>query len=131
MQNNIELSACITKNMYMGNTQLLQNMRFLHDNNISAVINLSGQKLVRIGDIDIFDFLLPAQELMDVEFPKTISKLETICQTVNELICNNRNFLICCSDGKNKSPLTVGFYFIKYHLILISISVIIISFSKE
>lgn len=114
MQNVSELSARITKNMYIGDVQLVQNTKFLHNENITAIINLSGKKTTSVNNIDIFDFVLSNQELMDVEFPKMISKLEMICQTISELVHNNRNFLICCLDGKNKSPLTAGYYLIKY-----------------
>lgn len=110
--------AKVIDGLYIGNCT---DNSFLTIANISAIINVAGKPLSHT--IDVFDYTLPSQELLDSEIPKTINKLDTICQDIKLLLDNNRNVLIYCG-GKNKSPLIAGYYLIKYcgwnHMVAIS-----------
>ncbi len=107
--------------IYIGNMTAASNLSFLTKHNITAIINLTGKPPIDIngrplgnlpGHINVFDFLLPSQELMDTEIPKTYNKLDAIMNDIRSLRVNHRNILIQCSDGKNKSMLVVGYYLI-------------------
>lgn len=76
---------------------------------ITAVIDLDGSRNYGTS-VDVFDFMLPDQELLDEELPPIIKKLNTIATTIKTLRDNGRNILISCPDGRNKSMLAVGYY---------------------
>jgi protein-tyrosine phosphatase len=87
-------------------------VQFLADADITAIINLTGKMDRMVEDVDYFDYALPSSELLETEFQKTITKLEAIMSDLSELRNNNRNVLIHCLDGKNKSMLAAGYYLI-------------------
>ena len=43
---------------------------------------------------------------------KLEKKLDNISETIKLLVNNNRNILVCCENGYNKSILVVGYYLI-------------------
>lgn len=106
------LYAKIAEGIWVGNINATLELDFAA-NDITAVINLSGKYLTFTSDdIDNFDYALPNQELMDIEFPKTLTKLDVIASDIADLRANNRNILVQCYDGRNKSILAVGYYLI-------------------
>lgn len=107
--------ALVDDGIYVGNISAAKDLNFLANADVSAIINLSGKLVESIEDVDVFEFLLPSQELMDSEIPKTNAKLDTICTVIHELRANNRTVLIQCADGKNKCMLAVGYYLISKH----------------
>lgn len=107
--------ALVDDGIYVGNISAAKDLNFLANADVSAIINLSGKLVESIEDVDVFEFLLPSQELMDSEIPKTNLKLDTICTVIHELRANNRTVLIQCADGKNKCMLAAGYYLISKH----------------
>lgn len=103
--------AKVTEGIWVGNKAAAEDLQFLADADITAIVNLSGSfDDPPVEDVDYFDYMLPSQELMDTEFPKTFAKLDTIAADIKLLRDNNRNILIHCSDGKNKCMLAAGYY---------------------
>jgi hypothetical protein len=98
----------VSDGVWIGNSSCSDPV-FYRVNDISAVIRLD-KKIQPIDDVDYFDFVVPDNELMDMEFQKVSQKLDSICETIAELRANNRNILVQCGDGKNKSALVVGYY---------------------
>ena len=104
------LVSKVADGIWIGNSSVGNNGPvFFRVNDISAVIRLD-KKISATEDVDYFDFVLPDNELMDMEFQKVTTKLESICNSVAELRANGRNVLIQCGDGKNKSSLVAGYY---------------------
>ncbi len=104
--------ARVAEGIFVGNFKCTEDLHFLADNDITAIINLSGKTTMFVEDIDYFEYLLPSQELMQAEIPKTTTKLNTISQNIHELRTANRCVLINCSDGRNKCLLAAGYYLI-------------------
>jgi hypothetical protein len=102
----------ITRNIFVGTKDSLDIPKCLHDSGITAIINVTGYQINSIEGIDIFDYTLPNQELMDIEISKVSAKLDIIINDINELRRNGRNILIICTDSKNKSILVAGYYLI-------------------
>lgn len=103
-QDDKQLSAKITDGIYIGNS--------IPQTDISAIVNLDMIKFDDVGDSTIFNFVLPNQELMPNEIPKTLAKLETIAKLIKELRDNNLDVLIICANGRNKCVLVAGYYLI-------------------
>lgn len=106
------IHAKVAEGLWVGNKSSCIDVQFLADEDITAIINLSGTADPPVEDVDYFDFMLPSQELLDIEFPKTLSKLEAIANDIKMLRDNGRSVLIHCSDGKNKCVLAAGYYLI-------------------
>lgn len=106
--------AKIAEGIYVGNAASAADIQFLADAEITAIVNLSGRADMNVEDVDIFDYMLPSQELMEVEFPKTFAKLEIISQDIHAARINQRSVLIHCGDGKNKCMLAAGYYLITH-----------------
>jgi hypothetical protein len=114
----------VTDGIYIGNLTAASDTGFLRTYNINAVVNLTGKALVDVygrqldtlpPNVVVLDFLLPSQELMDTEIPKTCNKLDAIMTDIRSLRVNHRNILVQCNDGKNKSMLVIGYYLIVDH----------------
>lgn len=101
----------VSDGVYVGNETSMYEHLFMVAADIGAVINLTGKPIIN-HDTDFYEFSLPSQELMNTEVNKTVSKLESICQTITNLRSANKKVLICCTDGKNKCMLAAGFYMI-------------------
>jgi hypothetical protein len=112
MSNLPVMYAYVAEGIYVGNLGAATDLSFMSNADISAIINLSGETLEPIENVDIFNFLLPSQELMSTEVPKTIQKLEMIAATMQDLKIMNRTVLVNCVNGKNKCMLAVGYYLI-------------------
>jgi hypothetical protein len=109
----------VTDGIWIGNETSVTVVSMLISNNITAVINLTGTDIYRLFGadqwydcIDVIDFLLPNQELMDTEIPKVTNKLDTIANEINKFRAQGKCVLIQCIDGKNKSMLAAGYYLI-------------------
>lgn len=103
------VSDCI----YVGNAAASSDLLFLANADISAIINLCTSKENQPEPteyVDVFDFILPAQELMDSELQKTDMRLAAIVGAVRDLRKSNRSVLISCEDGKNQCMLVAGYY---------------------
>jgi hypothetical protein len=107
------LIAHVCDNIYIGNIASIR-ADILARHKISIIINLAGSQYKRdkCGDVDIMEYTLPSQELLDSEVPRTISKLDTIYNKIKEA-SSAHNILICCNDGKNKSALVAAYYLLK------------------
>ncbi len=113
----------VVDGVYIGNASAASDFDFLDRYDITAVINLTGKQLRDVrgkpitlpGYIHVFDFMLPSQELLDAEIPKTYNKLDAIMNVIRSLRVDGRNVLIQCNDGRNKSMLVVGYYLIVDH----------------
>lgn len=101
----------IAEGIFVGNKYSSKDVDFLSKNNITAIINVSG-KSKKSSDIDYFNYVLPGQELMESEIPKTINKLKIIVQDIVDLKLANQNILIYCLRGQNKCMLVAGYYLI-------------------
>ncbi len=102
--------------IFVGNTAAARDAGLLNDNNITAIINLSGESNPPVEGVFEQEYLLPSQELMHTEFPKTLAKLKTIAREISELrndiLGPNECILIHCADGRNKCILAASYYLI-------------------
>ena len=103
------LVAKVADGIWIGNAEMSNNVAFMRVNDISAVIKLD-RNVITPPDIDYFSYVLPDNELLTEEFPKTITKLDSICDIISEMLAVGRNIAIQCADGKNKSALVSGYY---------------------
>ncbi len=108
----------VADSLWVGNISAFD-VNFLAQNNITVVINVTGKPSTSLmkncivsNDLDIADYILPSQELMDTEILKTCNKLDTIMSDMCRWLANKKNILIQCNDGKNKSMLVAGYYLI-------------------
>ena len=104
--------AKVADGIWVGNLTSASQVGFLSGADITAIINLSGKMSPYIDDIDYFDYALPSSELMNTEFPKTITKLEAIMSDIKDLREHGINILIYCYDGKNQCTLAAGYYLV-------------------
>lgn len=104
----------LAEGIFVGNIAAAKSVQTLANLHITAIINISGvsKDWQSVQGVDRIDFMLPSQELLESERPKTILKLETIAGDIHTLRNNNRVVLINCFDGKNKCMLAAGYYFI-------------------
>ncbi len=103
------LVAKVSDGIWIGNAEMSNNAVFMRVNDISAVIKLDRSVIIP-PDMDHFSYVLPDNELLSEEFPKTVTKLESICDIISEMRAVGRNIVIQCADGKNKSALVAGYY---------------------
>lgn len=103
------LVAKITDGIWIGNAEMSNNVVFLRLNDISAIVKLDRAVAIP-ADMDSFGYPLPDNELLTEEFPKTATKLDSICDIIAEMRAVGRNIIIQCADGKNKSALVAGYY---------------------
>jgi hypothetical protein len=106
------MMAQVAPKIYIGNVPAGRDRMTLVAAGVTAIINLSGDCNPGINGITEFDYVLPSQELLDTEMPRTATKLETIAGTISELLEHNHVVLVHCADGRNKAPLAVGYYMI-------------------
>ncbi len=112
--------ASVVDGIYVGNASAASDFDFLDQHDITIIINLTGRQLrdthgkpiVMPGYIRVYEFILPSQELLDTEIPKTYNKLDAIMNAIRSSRIDGRNVLIQCNDGKNKSMLVAGYYLI-------------------
>ncbi|SIP85743.1 Dual specificity phosphatases (DSP): Ser/Thr [Pacmanvirus A23] len=104
--------AKVAEGVWVGNCSASTDLTFLADADISAIINLCGSSLQQVEDVDYFEYVLPNEELIESEFPRVLSKLESISQYITMLRNNKRCVLISCNDGKNKCMIAAGYYLI-------------------
>jgi hypothetical protein len=104
----------ITDGLYIGNSAAAKNCDLLNQFGITAVFNFGSlYKRDQHYPAMVFDYVLPSQELMDSEIPKTMLKLDSIAEDIHATLAESHRILVVCSDGKNKSTLAVGYYLIK------------------
>lgn len=107
--------AKVGEGIWVGNKAASEDMNFLASDDISAIINLSGEpdsEESLVEDVDYFSFVLPCREFLDSEKPKIIAKLEMISENIKMLRQNKRNILIYCYDGRYGCTLAAGYYII-------------------
>lgn len=116
MTSNVKpMVASVGNGIWVGNVASASQTKFINDMNIAAIVNLTGRFPESVhDDVDYFDYMLPSQELMNNEFPKTITKLESIAGDIKDIRDNNKNVLIYCYDGKNKCILAAAYYLITH-----------------
>lgn len=83
---------------------------FVKTYDIDLVLNFSKRKTP--VEVESIEFALPQQELMDVEIPRTIKKLEIIADEIKLARNDGCNVLVMCKDGKNVAPLVAAHYLI-------------------
>lgn len=112
-----QLYTKVAEGIWIGNEASIMNVNMLMTNNITAIINLTGTDIENLFGpdqwydyIDVMDFLLPNQELMDTEIPKVTSKLDAIIAEIYKWREEGKGILILCFDGKNKSMLVAAYY---------------------
>jgi hypothetical protein len=104
--------SIVCDGLYVGNKGSLIDMDFLSNADISAIINLTRKQSPIIENVDIFDYTLPSQELIDTELVKTIAKLDIIKEKIAELRGKNRSVLVTCTTGRDVSVLAAGYYYV-------------------
>ena len=78
---------------------------------ITTILRINSEYVAPFCAV-VLDYVLPSQELMDSELPKTMTKLTSISQEIQSLREEGGSVLICCPDGKNKCTLVAGFYLV-------------------
>jgi hypothetical protein len=106
------MMASVADGLYVGDKHSSSNLQFLSNAGITIIINLTDGPVDSIEDVDIVNYILPSQELLDDEVPKMFSKLDAMASYILTLRKNNKNILIQCEDGRNKSILVAGYYLI-------------------
>jgi hypothetical protein len=106
-----QLCVKIADGIWIGGAKATADPILLQCNDISAVIRLD--KLPPGDTIDVFEYSIPGTELLDMETPSVVKKLETICEDIRDLRDSRRNILIQCVDGRNKSPFVAAYYLIR------------------
>lgn len=109
MQGQEGLVAKVADGIWIGNAEMTNNAVFMRVNDISAIVKLDRNVIIS-PDVDHFSYVLPDNELMPEEFPKTVTKLDSICNIISEMRAVGRNIVLQCADGKNKSALVAGYY---------------------
>lgn len=61
---------------------------------------------------EYFYYPLPNQELMEQEFPRIFTRLDTIANDIDLMRKAGCKILVACDDGKNRSLLACGYYLI-------------------
>ena len=104
---NTLLFAKIADGIWIGNSVATENVLCCKD--IHSIIRLDNIP----GDFcEIYNYAISSEELLDMEIPTVVKKLNKICDIICDLKSAHKNILIQCADGKNKSLLVAG-YFLK------------------
>jgi hypothetical protein len=114
MERSVPKYVKIAEGIYVGAIPPRQSLdqAFLTTSDVKAVIALNIR--LESASVEILEYALPIDEMMDSEIPKTLSKLGEICEEIKELRDGGVNVLVACNDGRNRSMLVVGYYMIKY-----------------
>jgi hypothetical protein len=102
----------VQDDIYVGNHASAEDMTFLANAGITAIINLGKRGAPPIESVIIFDASLPSQEMMDSEIPDAVIRLETLSSYIDDLRRGQHTILIRCTDGRNQSILLAGYYMI-------------------
>lgn len=98
----------VADGVFVGNVAAVKS-DLLSKNNITAVINVSGDDMVTRHNY--YEFILPNKELLPTEYQKVLSRLASIKTVIVDLI-KQQNIFICCYEGRNQSLLVAGYYMI-------------------
>ena len=84
--------------------------RFLLENGISVVINMTGFDLDPIPDVKIENLSLSADELLEEEIPRAKEKISNIAAKLAYYVNIGVKCALVCNTGINKSGVVFGCY---------------------
>jgi protein-tyrosine phosphatase len=121
----------IIPGLWLGDKNSSHNTDFLTEKKIKCIINCSVD-LPFINDSSIIKKRIPVNDDLSFEANKTILKYLNKClEFIHENILNNKNILVHCYAGKQRSATIILCYLIKYAKINKNIGVELIKSKRE
>ena len=103
-------------NLYLGDFLSSRNISFLKKNNIDTIINCTNdlpfQNKIPVNKLrcGINDIMLNNKKENDLY----LLKIKSFLKTINSDLTNNKNVLIHCRNGMQRSAVMIAAYLIKY-----------------
>lgn len=121
----------IISGLWLGDKNSSHNTDFLTDKKIKCIINCSCD-LPFINDSSIIKKRIPVNDDLSFEANKIILKYLNKClEFIHENILNNKNILVHCYAGKQRSATIILCYLIKYGKINKNIGVQLIQSKRQ
>jgi len=100
----------IIDRLYLGNADTGKNLTQLRLHNITAVVNVSGGKVLFPSEINYYKVHLRDSDESNI----TDEQLEKTMEFIKDNITKGKNVLVHCSGGISRSPCYVIAYLAKY-----------------
>ncbi len=112
--NNVLSTAYVVPGIWMGDSRGAKDMDLLGELDITAIVNLSGFDDELIEEVDIYNFTLYDNDLMENEFEIALKKINTIANALKKARDAGKNVLV--HDGKecvNRAPFIVAYHLVR------------------
>ncbi len=125
------MSVCeILPNLWLGNIKIAQNLKFYEDNKINCVINCS--KDIPFYNNNCINIRIAVHDnLEEKEIEKLYTYFDKSADLINKLLLENKNILIHCYAGKQRSASIVSVYLMKYANINLYNSILLIKTKRQ
>jgi hypothetical protein len=114
MNTQVLSAAYVAPGIWLGDSRAARDMDLLGDLDITAIVNVSGFDDELIEDVDIYNFTLYDNDLMENEFERAVAKINTVANSLKKARDAGKNVLV--HDGKdcvNRAPLIVAYYLVR------------------
>lgn len=110
----VSSTAYIAPGIWMGDARGARDMDLLGDLDITAIVNVSGFDDDLIEDVDIYNWTLYDNDLMENEYDRALAKINMITNSLKKARDAKKNVLV--HDGKdcvNRAPFIVAYYLVR------------------
>jgi len=102
----------IISGLWIGDIDMMYNKKFLHDNNISIVINCTiGYKFSNVSTIQ--NIRIPLSDVIYHNLDTLRQNKDKILKFIDDSL-EDHNIIIACYDGKTLSPFIISLYLMNY-----------------
>lgn len=111
---NVVPAAHVTTGIWIGDSRAARDMDLLGQLDITAIINVSGFDDTPIEDVNIYNYTLYDNDLMENEIDRVKSKINSIVNDLSTARRAKKNVLV--HDGRdcvNRAPFIVAYYLVR------------------
>lgn len=106
--------AYVVPGIWMGDRRAARDMDILGNLDIGTIINVSGFDNELIEDVDIYNYTIYDNNLMENELERALNKINTICNILKRARDAKKNVLVNDSkDCVNRAPFVVAYYLVR------------------
>lgn len=102
----------ICKNIWLGNIQIAQNKKFVDNEKIECIINVTKDIPNKFNSIKSYTYHIRDRDACQKNLMEIMEKS---AKNIHENILNGKNILVHCKRGHHRSAAVLAFYLMKYH----------------
>jgi protein-tyrosine phosphatase len=101
----------VIEGIYIGSLSTATNNQWLRENNIGAIVNLSGTEYP--SEIPVYNILMDDVNVEPDKMGETLAKFDSGVEAITNARRQGLRVLIHCAAGINRSATLIGFYLIE------------------